>query len=309
MSRHASAALASFMRTAELGSFAAAAKALGVSPAAVGQNVKRMEEDYGVKLFNRTTRKMSLTPEGVLLFQRAREPLRELDALDSLMDESKGIVSGPLRLTAPKHFACHTLMPLIVEFCDEHPGVEVDLDSSDIVRDFVDDPIDVAFRIGKPADSTMIARSLSRLFVFTFASPSYVQRHGEPTHPQDLETHRCIDYVFPGSQSRWTWVFDVDGERQHVEPKASFSFNDPEAVLAAGIAGCGLFQMDGYYARQPVVEGLIVPVMGKYAVDSHRLYMCYPSRKHIPLRVRAFIDFVLTRIAKDSFAMTEWLDD
>ncbi len=309
MSRHASTSLASFIRSAELGSFAAAGKALGISPAAVGQNVKRMEDAYGVKLFNRTTRKMSLTPEGALLFQRARGPLKELDEIDALFDESRGVVSGVLRITAPKRFAVRTLVPLIAEFRDLHPEIEIDLDAADSVRDFVDDPVDIAFRIGEPGDSTMIARPISELPVYTMASPAYLEKYGTPTHPQDLDSHECIRYRFPGSGAMWNWAFDIEGEIKRFNPATRLIFNDPEVLCEAGLAGIGLIQLDGYYAREHVASGDLVPIMIPFTANLFSLYLCYPSRENIPLRIRRFIDFSLDRMPRDCFAMRDLVED
>ncbi|MEM9879387.1 MAG: LysR family transcriptional regulator [Pseudomonadota bacterium] len=305
MSKHASTALASFMRAAETGSFAAAGRVLGVSAAAVGQNVKRLEDDYGIKLFNRTTRKMSLTPEGSLLFERARQPLRALDEIDYLFNESKGLVSGPLRISAPKRFAYSTLVPLIAEFHAAHPKIEIDIDASDTVRDFVDDPVDVAIRIGAPSDSTMIARPISRLPIYTLAAPSYLAKHGAPQHPQDLKQHQCLQYRNPTSGEVWVWAFTIDGEMKRFPTTGAFVFNDPEAELAAGIAGLGVFQMDGYYAGEAVRDGRLVLVMAQFAAYLQSLYLCYPTRENVPLRVRAFIDFLLTRLKRDCFAMED----
>ena len=309
MSKHASPSLASFMRAAELGSFAAAGRVLGISAAAVGQNVKRLEDDYGVKLFNRTTRKMGLTPEGTLLYQRSRGPLRELDEIDNLFDESRGLVSGLLRITAPKRFAYVTLVPLIAKFRAAHPQLEIDLDASDNVRDFVDDPVDLAFRVGAPDDSSMIARRLSRLPVYTLAAPSYLNARGTPHHPQDLGDHECLQYRFPGSGAVWVWAFRIEGETQRISTSGGLSFNDPETLCAAGVAGLGLMQLDGYYAGDYVRSGALVPIMSDFAADLFSLYLCYPGRKNLPLRVRAFVDFIMERIKKDCFAMGDCLKD
>ena len=305
MSRHASTSLASFMRAAELGSFAAAGRVLGISGTAVGQNVKRMEDEYGVKLFTRTTRKMSLTPEGTLLFQRARDPLRALDEIDHLFHESRGLVSGPLRITAPKRLACHTLIPLIAKFSEAHPRIEIDLDASDQVRDLVSDPVDLAFRIGTPDDSTMIARRLSRLPIYTLAAPEYLKRRGVPEHPQDLVDHECLQYRFPSSGTRWVWAFSIDGETLRVETAGAMAFNDPEAILSAAREGLGLCQMDGFYACEDVRAGRLKIVMLPFAADIQSLYLCYASRDNLPLRVRAFIDFILQHIRKDSYSLED----
>jgi len=309
MSRHASTSLASFIRSAELGSFAAAGKSMGISSAAVGQNIKRMEDAYGVKLFNRTTRKMSLTPEGALLFQRARGPLKELDEIDALFDESRGVVSGVLRITSPKRFAVQTLVPLIGEFRELHPEIEIDLDAADSVRDFVDDPVDIAFRIGEPGDSTMIARPISELPVYTMAAPAYLDERGTPTHPQDLDDHECIRYRFPGSGEVWNWAFDIDGEIKRFNPATRIMVNDPEVMCEAGLTGLGLIQLDGYYAREHVEAGTLVPVMVPFTASMFSLFLCYPSRENLPLRVRSFIDFAMQRMPRDCFAMRDMFTD
>lgn len=302
MSRYASTTLASFMRTAESGSFAAAGRGLGISAAAVGQNVRRLEAEYGVKLFNRTTRKMSLTPEGSLLFQRARSPLQELEEIDFLFQESRGLVAGPLRISAPKRFAVNTLVPMLCDFRSAHPLIEIDLDASDAVRDFVDDPVDVAFRIGAPSDSTMIARELSALPIYTMGAPAYLDKRGRPTHPQELDGHECLQFRFI-SGVLWEWAFHLDNEVLRVATKGAFSFNDPDALLEAGLRGFGLLQLDGYYGGEAVRRGDLEIVMYDYAAPLQSLYLCYPSRDNMPLRVRAFIDFVATRFERDCFIL------
>lgn len=293
------------MRSAELGSFAAAGRALGISAAAVGQNVKRLEDDYGIKLFNRTTRKMSLTPEGSLLFQRARQPLRALDEIDHLFTESQGMVSGPLRITAPKRFAYHSLMPLVAEFCASHPALEIDVDASDAIRDLISDPVDVAFRISAPSDSTMIARPLMDLPVYTMASPAYLADRPRPKHPQDLVDHTCLQYRYAGSSEKWRWAFNINGEVERFEIPGVHVFNDPEVLLAAGTAGMGVFQMDGLHAQDGVAAGQLTLVMPEYAAQLQGLYLCYPSRENQPLRLRAFVEFILHRMKRCSFTLTD----
>ena len=303
MSKYASTALASFMCAAETGSFAAAGKTLGISAAAVGQNVKRLEREQGIKLFNRTTRHMSLTPEGSLLFNRAKGPLQALEEIDNVFLESKRIVSGPLRLSAPKRFAQQTLVPILAEFLKLHPKVTVDLDASDNVRDLAKDPVDIAIRIGVPSDSTMIVRPLSRLPVYTFASPEYVEKHGKPTHIQDLVYHNCLQYRFPTSNETWAWAFSIDKQLKRIPTKGTMIFNDPECLLAAGRNGAGLFQLDLFHGQDDVRKGNIVPVMPEYAAHMQSLYLCYASREHMPLRNRAFIDYVLSVIESDAYVL------
>jgi len=292
------------MHAAETGSFASAARVLNISAAAVGQNIKRLEDAYGVKLFNRTTRKMSLTPEGTLLYERARGPLRELDELEDLFDESRGIVSGRLRLTAPKSFAMRTLVPLVAAFRARHPAVEIDIDASDSVRDFVDDPVDIAFRWGDPDSATMIARKIAALPVLTAASPDYLAARGTPDHPDDLVDHNCVQYRYPTSKRIWVWAYVVGGEIKRFPTKGNLIANDPDALLGAALSGAGLVQLDSYYVAEPIKSGELVPVLTEFAPTLTSLQICYPSRDHLPLRVRTFIDFALAEMPRDSFSLS-----
>ena len=233
--------LFAFVRTAELGSFAAAAAALGVTPAAVGQTVKRLEDQFGVKLINRTTRKMSLTPEGWL---------------------------------------------------------------SDRVRDFVDDPVDLAFRQSRPDDSSLIARPISTLQAVTVAAPDYLERCGEPGHPQDLARHACIGYRYPTTGAMYPWSFLINGEEHRTSPDCAIIVNDPETACEAAALGLGVVQTGSNYAAPYLAAGRLRVVMAPFIAATHTLYLCYPSRDHIPLRVRAFIDHALGALGRDRFMLS-----
>jgi DNA-binding transcriptional LysR family regulator len=228
--------LVAFLRAAELGSFAAAAKRLNISPAALGQTVKRLEGGFGVRLFNRTTRKMSLTPEGRLLYERCRRPVAELDELARVFDDSRGVVVGPLRLSAPLGFGRRHVLPLVTRFMAKHPDVTVTLDASDAVRDFVDDPVDIAFRIMRPTDSSMIARPISRLQAVTVAAPGYLRRHGIPQQPRDIEARSCISYRHPATGALAPWMFRIGSRDLVVEPEAKLVVNDIETGCDAAAA-------------------------------------------------------------------------
>ena len=303
MTRHASTSLASFIRAAETGSFAAAAKILGISAAAVGQNVKRMEETYGVKLLIRTTRSMSLTPEGQLLFQRSRGPLQELDQIDSLFDESRGIVAGVLRISAPGYLARKMLIPLMRQFREQHPSIEYELDASAATRDFIHDPVDLAFRWYDPGDSSMITRRISELPTVTLAAPSYIAEHGMPAHPDDLDQHDCIQFRLPGSRDVYLWAFEIGGELTRLQTSGTVAVNDAETLLSAAMAGLGIVQADTFTATEAIKSGKLVPVLTAYATAQKGLHISYPARAHLPLRARAFIDFVLDAIPDEAYCV------
>lgn len=297
MSQHASTSLASFIRAAELGSFAAAGKSLNISAAAVGQNIKRMEDAYGVKLFNRTTRSMSLTPEGSLLYERVRGPLRELNEIDRIFDESRGLVTGSLRITAPNWIGRVHILPLVAEFSALHPGLAFELDFSDLQRNLYSDPIDVAFRLTNLQDSTMIARRLVANEAITAASPAYLERHGEPRHPQDLDGHRRLAYRFQATGQEFVWRFMINGEETYYSGAPFITVNDAQSLCEAAASGLGIIQMGGLILSDYFERGLLKPIMTPFAFHLNDLYLMYPHKEHQPLRVRKFIEFVMERSA------------
>ncbi|GER07144.1 transcriptional regulator [Iodidimonas muriae] len=301
---HLSTALHAFVYTARLGSFAAAARAIGVSPAAVGQAIRRLEDDYGVKLFTRTTRKMALTLEGELLLDRVRQPLAELEQVGHVIQESRGIASGALRIAAPTEFGRKKLVPLVADFNKRHPLVTIELDISDSIRSFIDDQVDVAFRLATElSDTSMVARPLLDMTLVTLAAPSYFEAHGVPQTPDDLEHHQCINYRLTDSRALYAWAFRINDTVRRITPHAHFIANEADAVIAAGLAGLGLFQAPIHFVQQQLRDGSLVPVLVDYRATIHTLYVCYPGRKNLPLRVRSFIDFTLEESHRGRFML------
>lgn len=290
-----------FLRAAELGSFAAAAKRLSISPAALGQTVKRLEDGFGVRLFNRTTRKMSLTPEGRLLYERCRRPVAELDELARVFDDSLGIVAGPLRLSAPLGFGRRHVLPLISRFMARHPGITVTFDASDALRDFVDDPVDIAFRIMRPHDSSVIARPISRLQAITVAAPSYLRRHGIPRQPRDIAAHSCISYRHPATGALASWMFRAGTRELVLAPDARLIVNDIETGCDAAASGAGLIQPPGDYAAPYLAAGRLAAVLGAFQSTPWTIYLCYSATGRLPLRVRSFVEFARTELGRDQF--------
>jgi DNA-binding transcriptional LysR family regulator len=297
------AALLAFIRSAQLGSFSAAAKQLDMSAAAVGQAVSRLENGFGVKLLNRTTRRMSLTADGKLLVERCRGLVGELDAISRVFDESRGIVSGPLRISAPAGLARRYVLPLVARFIADHPAVEVSLDCSDTVRDFAGDQIDIAFRILRPTDSTVVARRISRLEAVTSASPDYLLRRGVPSHPKDLAGHACIVYRHPGTGALAPMTFRVRGRETNISPRPGLIINDVETACEAGAQGLGVCQPPAYYAAPHLASGRLVRILERFTTAPWTLYLCYAGAKHLPQRVRAFVDFAHARFGKTPFVL------
>lgn len=292
-------ALAAFARTAELGSFAAAARHLDLSAAAVGQAVSRLEEAFGVTLFNRTTRRMSLTADGRLLLARSRDLLDGLQELAHLFDEARGVVAGPLRISAPLGLGRRRVVALIAEFVAAHPAVDVTLDCSDAVRDFAGDPVDVAFRILRPSDSTVVARRLSRLSAITVAAPDYLARRGTPRRPAELARHDCIAYRHPATGALEPMTFRSGGRDETLTPRARFVVNDVEAACEAAALGLGVAQPPSDYVAPYLRARRLVRLLARQTATPWTLWLCHAGGRRLPHRVRAFVELARARLGRD----------
>lgn len=290
-------ALLALVASAEHGSFARAAPGLGVSAAAVGQAVARLERQLGVKLLSRTTRKMSLTPEGRSLVARAAPLLSELGELGRLFDEQRGVVSGPLHVSAPLGFARRHVLPILARFAEAHPAVELALDASDVVRDLVAARIDVAFRVVRPIAGNLVVVRVARLPAVTLASPEYLRRCGAPTHPEQVAAHAGVVYQHPGTDVVEPMRFRVRGRERVVAPRSRLVVNDVEAGCDAAALGLGLVQPPAYYVAHHLASGALVPILERFAPAPWSLFLCYASARHLPHRVRAFIDFARAELA------------
>jgi len=284
--------LLAFIRTVEHGSFAAAARSMGLSPAALGQSVRRLEDHLGVRLLTRTTRTMSLTAEGHMLVERARGPVRELDEIARIFEEARGEISGPLRVSAPAGVARHQLAGIVAEFCKRHPAVQLELDVSDELRDFATDAIDVGVRILRPKNSSIIARPIADLQAPTLASPGYLAVAGTPTEPSDLARHRCISYRYRPSGRIADLQFKIRGKLVSMPFRPALVVGDVDVACELAARDLGVVQPPSNYVRDHIESGRLVHILAKYTSTPWRLYLCYPSRNKLPMRVRAFIDFV-----------------
>lgn len=288
-------ALLAFVKAAEHGSFAAAARDVGVSAAALGQSVRRLEVRFGVRLLNRSTRSMSLTPEGQMLLQRARGPLKELDDIGRIFDEARGRVSGTLRLSAPIGVARHQLAAIVAAFCKRHPAVTIELDATDQLRDLTDASIDVAIRVLRPHDSTIISRKIAALSAVTLAAPEYLAKSGVPGSPHDLGAHTCIGYRYASTGRVAELQFKVRGKTVSLPIQPSIVANDVETACEIAAHGQGIVQPPSAYIGPFTNSGRLVRILTDFTAKPWQLYVCYVNRRQLPLRARAFIDFTVER--------------
>jgi len=288
------AGVVAFMAVAIEGSFARAGDRLGIGRSAVSRGVQKLEAQLGARLFSRTTRSTSLTREGELFHAHCQPGIEHISqALESMRELREGPPRGHLRIASTVGFGRKVVAPLLWGFQAAYPEVELELQLDDGPTDFTADRIDVSFRNGRMEDSQIVAKQLFPMQMLVCASPEYVRTHGLPRSVDDLARHRCINTRLASGRVD-EWEFKVQGRLQKVTPRAPCTFNDADLVLKAVLDGQGIAQMAGYQVGDLLREGRLVACLAQYAPDDRGHYICYLSRRHLPSRIRVFIDYVTT---------------
>jgi DNA-binding transcriptional LysR family regulator len=290
-------AIATFVKAAELGSLRQAAAAQAITPQAASQAVTQLESHLGVRLFHRTTRKLSLTEEGSQFLLAAQPGLASLQRALHGARRGKDEIAGPLRIVAPRSIMMEVLWPVLEAFCRQHPRVEPDIYLDDRIGNWVEDRVDVGFRAGSPPEGGVIARHLLPLQLVVCAAPSYLSRYGTPRTIDDLAHHRCSGFRHPGTGKLMPWEFKVGDEIVARPVPSVFSSNDVELEARSVLAGEVIGQLIGVTAAPLVRQGLLVPLLAEHASRHLGLYVYYGSRVAQPARVRAFIDLTVERLA------------
>lgn len=288
--------LMSFIKTASFGSFTAAAKQLGITPAAVSKNVQKLEDELGVRLFQRTTRQLSLTEEGQILFERCREPLDDLERATGAITDYRNAVVGTLRVSCATTFGRRRLAHWLPEFLARYPQLEVEVAIDDRFSDLIAEGYDVAIRGGNLPDSNMVARRLLDITAGVYGSPAYFRRYGEPQTPEDLRKHNCIGLRMTGSNRLLPWEFEKDGMVLTPEVHGTLIVNDTEAILEAVSAGHGIALLSDLLVKTDPRGENLRRVLSDYRYPPIGLYACYPNRKHLPRKITAFIDFLVEKL-------------
>jgi len=290
------AGVVAFITVATEGSFARAADRLGVGRSAVSRSVQKLEGQLGARLFSRTTRSTTLTAEGELFFENCRPGVeRIVQALEEMRDLRDGPPRGQLRISATHGFGRKIIAPLMSEFHMRYPGIAIELLLDERTPDLAVDRVDVAFREGRLDDSQVIAKQIIPMQMVVCASPDYARRHGLPASIEELDAHACINRRLPNGRLR-SWDFKVDGRPHSVTPQADIVVNDDDLMLHALMEGQGLAQIPAFEVCDELRKGTLVTCLAQYAPDDRGHYLCYLSRRQLPKRVRAFIDFITTQV-------------
>lgn len=282
-----------FVRTLEDGSFTRAAKRLHVTPAAVSRSVARLEAQLGVRLFRRSTRSLKPTPEGERYHARCAEALATLAAAESELRGKSGPPRGRVRLSVPTTIGLFHVLPSLAGFTEAHPGVELDVQIDNHTTDFVRDGFDLAVRLGRIDDASLVARKIGDASLGVFASPRYLQRRGRPRDLEDLADHDCLPFVLPRSGRLLPWLFA--STNAELVPRASVRcLDDPQGLIAMARAGLGLCQIYRFMVRDALKDGSLVEVLERRAGRTRPFSLVYPKAPLAP-HVRVVVEWILAR--------------
>ncbi|MFN3566365.1 MAG: LysR family transcriptional regulator [Burkholderiaceae bacterium] len=298
--------LATFVSVAQRGSLSAAARHEGIAPAMVSRRLDALEARLGVKLLQRTTRRVSLTPEGAAFVEDCQRILTELEAAESAVSARGAEATGHLRVTAPAGFGRKYIAPLTAGFAGEHPRLHVSLDLSDRVVDLLAEGFDCAVRFGEQADNSLVRIKLGESLRVVVAAPSYLRRHGQPDHPTELAHHVCLtlgDGAGAGPPPQRGWTFTIDGAPSTVRVGGALACNDGAVLHEWALAGLGLAWRSLWEVGDDILAGRLIRVLDRYAAPPTNVYCVFPARKHLPLRVRLFVDKVKAAFADESLRL------
>lgn len=268
-----------------------------MSKSAVSKRITQLEARLGAQLLHRSTRKLSLTEAGEHYYKHAVEALRAARDAEDAVSALQGAPRGRLRLNTPMSFGKLHIAPLMSEFLSRYPGLEVDMLLNDKVVDLVDEGLDLAIRGGNLGSSTLIARKLAPLHSVLCASPSYLEQKKMPSTPAELGEHNCLHFTYSADNQEWTFVASTGNIK--VRPVGNFRINNSEALREVVLGGAGIARLPTFIAGPDLVAGKLRRVLGDFPMKQQTLYAAFPDRRHLPAKVRVFIDFVVEKIGGD----------
>ena len=271
-----------------------AAARLGVAKSAVSRRLSDLEQQLGVELFHRTTRKLVLTETGQGFYTRCIQILADMEQAEHAVSHAHQELSGLLRVAAPLSFGVMHLGPAIIEFQKLHPQIQFDIDFNDRQIDLIQEGFDLGIRIANLKDSSLMARKLASLTVVVCASQDYIKRHGAPSTPDELANHTCLTYSYLDSPSQWLF-FDKNGEMISIKVPRIMQANNGSFLSSAAIAGLGIVRQPTFIAHESIAKGELIPILQDYAISEVSAYAIYPPTRHLSQRVRSFIDFLVER--------------
>lgn len=293
-----------FAQVVESGSFTLAAERMQISRAMLSKHIRHLEDRLGVRLLNRTTRRLSLTEAGTAYYERCGAILEALDEADLAATQLASTPSGTLKINAPVAFGTRHLYPAISDYLRTYPGIKLDLTLEDQMVDLIKEGVDMALRIGHLSDSSLVARRLAPARVAVCASPAYLEKWGVPRTPDELKRHNCLGYAY--SEYPETWRFTGRDGEHAIQISGNMRANNGEVLRAAALDGLGVVMQPTFIIGDDIKAGLLQAVLPNFAPMEFSIYAVYPSRRHLSTKVRMFVDFLTGRFGPEPY-WDEWM--
>lgn len=290
--------LNAFVRAAESRSFTGAARVLGLTPSAVSKAVTRLEQELAVRLFNRSPREVTLTPEGQEFFSHCQELVHGIEDARALVVGASLQPQGLLRVSAPVSFGQFVLAKALPAWLSAFPGIRVDVVLTDRITDLAEERLDVAIRMGSVPDSRLVARPLGSMPFATAASKKYLKRHGRPVTPSDLNDHACLGYLLESTGGLRQWEFHVKGRRVTIEPRGPLGTGHASVLLDAAKGGLGIVQAPRFLLREAIDDGALEEVLNGYSQKGPQLTVVYPRNRHGSRKLQEFVSFLYSLAAR-----------
>jgi DNA-binding transcriptional LysR family regulator len=287
--------LQAFAEVAKASSFARAARDLGLSASAVTKSVRRLEEQVNLRLFQRTTRRVTLTQEGEALYRHCRRVLDDLAELALFAEGAASVPSGVLRINVPVAYGKKVVLPTLAQISKRYDGFRFEVQLSDQYVDVVGSGVDAVVRVGEIGDRRLVARRVDEQRIGVYASPEYLARRGRPRKPSDVAAHDCVAFQMLTTRRIRPWAFQVKGRRTIVQPTPARVVDDGEGLVSAACGGLGLVQVPELMAEDAVRAGLLEEVLASYCLRPEPISIVFPTQRHMPIRLRVFIDALLER--------------
>lgn len=293
-------AMQAFARVVEVGSFTKAAETLQMSKTSVTQLVQQLEARLRVKLLNRTTRKVNVTPDGAVFYERVVRLLTDLEDAETSLSSEQVAHRGTLRVDVPSPLASMIVVPALPDFYAKYPGIRLHLGVSDRLVDLIDENVDCVIRGGEVTNLSLVARHIADLSLAVYAAPTYLAQAGHPENPAELGLphHRIVGYSWSRTGSVLSRFMQYDGQRIDVKARPALVVDDGNAYLTAGLAGLGALWLPTYMAQPYVLNGRLIPLFSNWKLDPMPLYLAFPQSRYVSAKLRVFIDWIVELMAQ-----------
>jgi DNA-binding transcriptional LysR family regulator len=289
-----------FARVVEAGTFTRASDSLDMPKATLTKLIQTLESHLRTRLLNRTTRRVTVTPDGAAYYERVVQLLSDLDELDGSMALSQASPKGRLRIDISGSLALLVIIPALPDFHARYPDIQIDIGVSDRPVNLIAENVDCVVRGGEIMDQTLIARRIAELGFTTCAAPSYLARYGEPAHPSDLnKTHHVVGYFSAETGRHWPFTFNLDGEAIEIHGRYIAAFNEGSAYVAAAVVGLGVIQAPTFMIQRHLDDGTLQPILTQWRNEVMPLHIVYPPNRHLSTKLRIFVDWAAEIFAKN----------